>query len=61
MWGFPKIRGTLLGALIIRIIIYWGLYWGPLIWGNYHAFSLGFWVLSSEFTAMDSVQGCPAY
>ena len=34
--GFPKIRGTISGVPIIRIIIYWGLYWGPLILGNYH-------------------------
>ena len=24
IWGFPKIRGTFLGALIIRTIVYWG-------------------------------------
>ena len=36
MWGFPKIRGTLFGVPIIRIIVYWGLQWGPLIWGKYH-------------------------
>ena len=35
-WGFLEIRGTSLGALIIRIIVFWGLYWGPLILGNYH-------------------------
>ena len=29
-------RGTFLGVPIIRTIIYWGLYWGPLIQGNYH-------------------------
>ena len=23
-------------VLIKRITIYWGLYWGPLSWGNYH-------------------------
>ena len=34
-WGFPEIRGTLFGVAIIRIIIYWGLYWVPLILGNY--------------------------
>ena len=33
--GFPKIRGTLSGVLIIRIIVFWGLYWGPPIIGNY--------------------------
>ena len=34
IWGFPKIRGTLLGVPIIRIIVFWGLYWGPLILGK---------------------------
>ena len=36
MWGFPEIRGTILGIPIIRIIVYLGLYWGPPILGNYH-------------------------
>ena len=36
IWGFPKIRGTFLGVPIIRTIVYWGLYWGTLILGNYH-------------------------
>ena len=36
MWGFLIIRGTILGVPIIRIIVYWGLYWGTLILGNYH-------------------------
>ena len=36
IWGFPKIRGTFLGVPIIRTIVFWGLYWGPLILGNYH-------------------------
>ena len=35
-WGFPKIRGIILGAPIIRSIVFWVLYWGPPIWGNYH-------------------------
>ena len=35
-WGFHKIGGTLLGVPILRIIIFWGLYWGPPILGNYH-------------------------
>ena len=33
--GFPKIRGTILRVPIIRTIVYWGLYWGPPILGNY--------------------------
>ena len=36
IWGFPQIRGTSLGVPIIRIIVFWGLYWGPPILGNYH-------------------------
>ena len=29
IWRFPKIRGTILGVPIIRIIIvFWGPYWG---------------------------------
>ena len=36
IWRFPKIRGTFLGVPMIRTIVYWGLYWGPLILGNYH-------------------------
>ena len=35
-WGFPKIRGTFLGVPIIRAIVFWGLYRGPLVLGNYH-------------------------
>ena len=35
-WGFPKIRGTILGVPIVRTIVFWGLHWGPLILGNYH-------------------------
>ena len=34
-WGFPKIRGTFLGVLMIRTKIFWDLYWGSLIKGNY--------------------------
>ena len=28
--------GTFLGVPIIRIIVFWGPYWGPLILGKYH-------------------------
>ena len=50
-WGFPKIRGTFLGVLILRIIVYWGLYWGSPYFGKlpnchlfthlYHGITLG--------------------
>ena len=33
-WGFPKIGGTFWRPRI-RIILYWGLYWGNLVLGNY--------------------------
>ena len=29
--GFPKIRGTILRVPRIRIMVFWGLNWGPLI------------------------------
>ena len=36
-WGYVgKIGGITLGVPIIRIIVFCGLYWGPLILGNYH-------------------------
>ena len=34
--GFPKLGVPFLGAPIIRTIVFWGLYWGPLILGMYH-------------------------
>ena len=36
IWECLKIEGTFLGVPIIRTIVFWGLYWGPLILGNYH-------------------------
>ena len=48
IWGFPKIKGTFLGVPIVRTIVYWGLYWGTLILGNYHlacSLFLGCWKL----------------
>ena len=45
IWEFPKIRGTLFGVPIlirtIMTIVFWGLYWGPPIFGNYHIVSHG--------------------
>ena len=40
MWGFPKIRGTILEVPIIRIVIFGGLYWGTPILGNYHVYTM---------------------
>ena len=36
------IRGTFLGVPIIRIIVFWGLYWGTPILGNYQVRDLRF-------------------
>ena len=36
IWDLLKIRGTFLGIPIVRTIIFWGLYWGPPILGNYN-------------------------
>ena len=32
--GFRKVRGNVFGVPIMRTMIFWGLYWGPPIWGN---------------------------
>ena len=29
--GVSQIKGTILGVPIIRIIVFWGLYWRPII------------------------------
>ena len=36
IWGFPEIRGTILGVPIMRIIVFGGLYWGTLVLENHH-------------------------
>ena len=36
MWGSPKSRGTFLGVPMIRIVIFWALFCGPPVLGNYH-------------------------
>ena len=46
--GFPKLAvpfwvlGLGFRVPIIRTIVFWGLYWGPLILGNYHLRFRGF-------------------
>ena len=34
IWGFPKLRDTLLEIPVIRIIVCGGLYWGPPIYAH---------------------------
>ena len=36
IWGLPETGGTFLGVSTIRVIVFWCLYWGPLILGKYH-------------------------
>ena len=36
IWGFPRVRGTILGVPIIGAIVYCGLYLGSVILGDYH-------------------------
>ena len=36
MLGFPRMRGTILGVPIIRIMAFLGLSWGPRSYGNCH-------------------------
>ena len=38
IFSLMALIGVPLGVPIIRIIVYWGLYWGPLILGNYHIY-----------------------
>ena len=65
IWEFPEIMGTFVGVPIIRIIVYWGLYWGPLLLGNYH-FLLGehfetykLRTLSMSLPKTDMLRRCP--
>ena len=51
-WGFPKIRGTFLGVPMIRIIVYWGLQWGPLFWESTERMITGGRVLPLAVTFM---------
>ena len=52
--GFPKIRGTLLGVPMIRILLSWGLYWGSPILGNYHIVHKGFPPYSNLTSVLNS-------
>ena len=31
-WEFPKIMITFFGVPMLRILVFWGLYWGPSTW-----------------------------
>ena len=43
--GVSQIIGAPLGVPIIRIIVYWGLYWGSLFWETtISMWGLGVWV-----------------
>ena len=49
IWGISKIRGPLLVVSTIRNIVYWGLPWGSLFFGN----SLLGYILYDCFRNMD--------
>ena len=34
--GDANIRGSILDVPRIRFIVFWGLHWGPPVWGNYY-------------------------
>ena len=36
-----KIRDTFLEVIIMRVIVFWGLYWGPLVSGSMRRLGLG--------------------
>ena len=55
IWGFPTIRGTILGVPIIRTIVFWGLNWGPLNFGNHHIGYIGIMEKKMEITTMGYV------
>ena len=51
VWGFPKIKGTLLGVPIIRVIVFRGIYIGvPLFLGHHHISPVIECFLSGMFT-----------
>ena len=61
MWQLPKIRGTFWGVPIrIRIVMFWGPYWGPPIWGNYHV-SSHHQVWRSTAPHSENYQACDKY
>ena len=49
----PKLGVPFLGVSIVRIIVFWGLYWGSFILGNYQlgsrASGLRFGVYEAQF------------
>ena len=32
--GFPQLRGTIWAVPLMRTSVFWGLYWGPLLFGK---------------------------
>ena len=48
IWYCSKIRGTFSKVPIIRIIVFWGLYWGPLIQGNYHILLMEYFTILQD-------------
>ena len=56
-WGFPKIRGTLLGAPIIRIIVFWVYIGVPLFWETTN-YTTALKLLELWYIGFCSIQRC---
>ena len=41
IWGVPRLSATIVAVPKMRIRVYWGLYWGPPIFGNCHIATSG--------------------
>ena len=61
MWGLPNIRGTILGIPIVRTIVYWGLYWGPLILGNYPCVGTDYWKAGDDIFLPEKIHPLGLY
>ena len=52
--GFPKVRATFGGIPKVRMIIFWGPYWGPSISGNDQ---MGYSLYSLKEVLQGSIRG----
>ena len=54
IFRFPKIKDTIAGVPISRVIEFLGLYWGPLLLGNYHLVCLDGGGMIQNLTSLPS-------
>ena len=60
--GVSQNGGTILGVPIKRIMVFWGLYWGPPILGNYHIgdyMGSTIWVIEGDTRSLDHSSDSP--